>query len=787
MISANFKKYIHFTIFNTSLIAALTACGGGESSTSSELGSLASQASSAPVIKNSETNISDSTDVNPAPSIQPIVANITSSSTSGEAGLKIKFSVQDISGSANTITNYQWNFDDGHTSSKQVVYHIFPSAGNYTISVTITDQSGQTDDAAINVAITEPTPATPMPPISSPIISPTPAVPPVAAMSANPTHGEANLNVRFTASNTANTQSAITSYIWNFGDGATSRGASVSHTYTSAGTYIANITLTNADGLTSRAIQQIIVNESAPPIANMSASTTRGEATLRVNFAAEDASSSSSPINRYQWNLGDGSSATGPSVSHSYTRAGTFLVVVTITNENGQSANTSQQITVTEPVVLAPPVASINASPVRGEAALQVNFSGIDTSNSGSAITSYQWDFGDGDTTSGASVMHDYTNAGTYTATLTMRNNNGLTATSQQQIIVSEPTPAPPVTLPVAVMSATPTSGATSLLVNFRATDDAGANIVGYNWDFGDGNAASGQNVTHIYDTPNTYTATLTLTDTNGDTDSTTNQIYVFNSISNNQAIVPDGVIFYDDFDYAVSRNSADLPTERAKFIANGWSGAKAVNLTGSHAGYLYTVNRIPGYTGDFPGRSSTRVLAFEAKPDTFGSQTDFYLQYGFGGQTIPADVWFQFWMYINNYDDPTDQEDQMSRFGRKGKILYPTKAGYPSNNGLWMLGCCATNYGPLATDLGDAATGMYMHLADLQYLRFNDGNTSSYKVGQTDLSERFTPNHWMLVKTHIDTSTTSGKFEQWIKPMNGAWTKTADWEDGVSGLNTAV
>ncbi len=333
----------------------------------------------------------------------------------------------------------------------------------------------------------------------------------------------------------------------------------------------------------------------------------------------------------------------------------------------------------------------------------------------------------------------------------------------------------------IATLSASPTSGSASLQVDFSAANEGTASITAYHWDFGDGNTASGQNVSHIYNSPNTYTATLTLTAENGDTNNTTRQIYIFDAISNTQVIVPAGVIFYDDFDYSVSRNSANISTERTKFISNGWSGAKAVNLTGSHAGYLYTVNRIPGYTGGFPGRNSTHVLAFEAKPDSFGSQTDFYLQYGFNGQSVPADVWFQFWMYINDYDDPANQEDQMSRFGRKGKILYPTKSGYPSNNGLWMLGCCATNYGPLFDDIGDAATSMYMHLADLQNLSFNDGNTSSYKVGQNDLSERFTPNHWMLVKTHIDTSTTSGKFEQWIKPMNGAWTKIADWEDGVS------
>ncbi len=238
--------------------------------------------------------------------------------------------------------------------------------------------------------------------------------------------------------------------------------------------------------------------------------------------------------------------------------------------------------------------------------------------------------------------------------------------------------------------------------------------------------------------------------------------------------------VLFDDFEYVVRRDDQD---GRQKFMSEGgWSGAKAENLTGSHAGYLYTVDRIPGYAGKFPGKKSSRVLAIEGRPSTFNTQTDFYLQYGFNGQTIPADVWFQFWMYINNYDDPDNKEDQISHFGAKGKIIYPTKEGYPTHSGLWMLGCCRSSYEPFMKDLGDASSSIFIHLADYELIDYRSrSGKRTWKLGQTDLSEQLTENHWMLVKFHIDTSTTSGKFEQWIKPMNGNWTKTAEWIDGVT------
>jgi len=86
-------------------------------------------------------------------------------------------------------------------------------------------------------------------------------------------------------------------------------------------------------------------------------------------------------------------------------------------------------------------------------------------------------------------------------------------------------------------------------------------------------------------------------------------------------------LIFYDGFEYEVKRDERNA---KPAFITEGkWSVVKSQNQRGKGLGYLYTVERIPGYTGVFPGRNSKRVLAIEARSKTFKSQTDFYLQYG--------------------------------------------------------------------------------------------------------------------------------------------------------------
>jgi len=147
----------------------------------------------------------------------------------------------------------------------------------------------------------------------------------------------------------------------------------------------------------------------------------------------------------------------------------------------------------------------------------------------------------------------------------------------------------------------------------------------------------------------------------------------------------PPALIFYDGFEYEVKRDERD---EKPAFISqNRWSGVKSQNSRGKGLGYLYTVDRIPGYTGVFPGRNSKRVLAIEARSKTFHNQTDFYLQYGnhqSPPDQVPGNVWFHFWLYVNYYDDPLAQEDQLSGFGG-GKFIYPSVDGNYPTHPVWL------------------------------------------------------------------------------------------------------
>jgi hypothetical protein len=252
---------------------------------------------------------------------------------------------------------------------------------------------------------------------------------------------------------------------------------------------------------------------------------------------------------------------------------------------------------------------------------------------------------------------------------------------------------------------------------------------------------------------------------------------------------VPPGLIFFDGFEYEVQR---DQRNERPAFISQGkWSGVKSENSRGRGAlGYLYTVDRIPGYQGRFPGRNSNRVLAMEGRQGTFKNQTDFYLQYGGNrddGRTVPGDVWFQFWLYVNYYDDPQDKEDQLSGFGRGFKFIYPSANGAYPTHPLWLFTLGTSSH----VTLKDRDKSFYEEVAahDLLLSLITESGAEikkaqpwdRWKLGQTGLDGRIAANRWTLVKLHFDTSTPSGKYEAWLKPLGGKQVKVAEWIDGVT------
>jgi len=133
----------------------------------------------------------------------------------------------------------------------------------------------------------------------------------------------------------------------------------------------------------------------------------------------------------FNWDFGDGSTGTGNSTTHRFTRAGTFAVTLRVTNDVGLTATTTRQITVTG--TLPAGSADFVFSPTDPHVGDVVFFNG-----SLSTVTnaSYSWDFGDGTTGSSVAPTHSYSQARTFTVTLTVTNERGQTASTSKTVTV---------------------------------------------------------------------------------------------------------------------------------------------------------------------------------------------------------------------------------------------------------------------------------------------------------------------------------------------------------------
>lgn len=164
-----------------------------------------------------------------------------------------------------------------------------------------------------------------------------------------------------------------------------------------------------------------------------------------------------------------------------------------------------------------PPVASFSES-VSG---LTVSVNGSASSDPDGSISSYTWAFGDGGTATGATASHTYAASGTYSISLTVRDNSGASSSTSRNVTVSSggnQSPSASFTTSVSGLSAA---------VNGSASSDPDGSISSYNWDFDDGGTATGATAQHTYAAAGTYTITLIVTDNDGATASTTRTVTV--------------------------------------------------------------------------------------------------------------------------------------------------------------------------------------------------------------------------------------------------------------------
>ena len=236
--------------------------------------------------------------------------------------------------------------------------------------------------------------------------------------------------VTFSATaSTSEPDTAITSYDWAFGDGTTASGANVTHTYSGNGPYVAALTVRNSAG-SSRVVRKTVTPPAQAPqqgVITADYTTTNGAQPGLVNFSAT-ASTTAGSITAFDWTFGDGGTASGANVSHTYSGNGPYDVTLTVRDSTGSSKTVTHSVT--------PPPQSVvtvdfTTSYPGGQGA--VTFSASASSSYGS-IVAYEWAFGDGATGSGNSVTHTYASPGNYNVTLLARDSTGKTASVTKSI-----------------------------------------------------------------------------------------------------------------------------------------------------------------------------------------------------------------------------------------------------------------------------------------------------------------------------------------------------------------
>jgi len=270
-----------------------------------------------------------------------------------------------------------------------------------------------------------------------------PASTPTALFTFSPPTAAANAPVAFDATSSCAGQAGatggclpsnnvLTGFSWSFGDGQSGSGATTSHVFTSAGTYNVTLTVTNDRGLTASTTKVVTVGAGSGPTAVFVFSPTPVVANVETFFDA----SASRPapghtIVSYSWNWGDGdpiSTRSTPLEAHDFGAAGTYIVVLTVTDEAGQQGTTTQSVSVTSGAPTA-----VFTTLVTNAATHTIQADGSGSTASGSAtIVTYTFTWGDGTTTTGSNPVqsHTYAATNTYPVRLTVVDSLGRTSSS---------------------------------------------------------------------------------------------------------------------------------------------------------------------------------------------------------------------------------------------------------------------------------------------------------------------------------------------------------------------
>lgn len=384
---------------------------------------------------------------------------------------------------------WNWNFGDGTTSVEKNPTHTYLTPGNYTVSLTVTNQStgcSETKTQTIKV-IRE-----------------------IAAFTASDAVICRNATVTFSTSNI--NSGNIDLYTWKFGDGisVSDSANTITHQYTKASSYNVTLFIKDINGCIDSITKPLAVQVNGPT-AVFHSSIPGTCLNSSVNFFDSSYSDGTHPIQQWQWNWGDGKTdnLNGGPFNHTYSAPGIYAVSLIATDSKG-CADTIKKPSA---IVVSKPIAAFTTDSLSCTSK-PIN---ITNSSSGPGLI-YNWDFGDGTTSSQINPVHLYTAEGNYAINLSIKDQYGCTSSTSKTNYVTIANPAASFTLSDSVGTCPP------LVVNFINTSE---NYTKWSWDFGDGTTSSERNPSHFYSVAGVFNAVLTITGPGGCISQKTRQIKV--------------------------------------------------------------------------------------------------------------------------------------------------------------------------------------------------------------------------------------------------------------------
>lgn len=389
----------------------------------------------------------------------------------------------DLTSTSQDASTYYWDLGDPtsaqDTSIADSALYTYNNPGAYPITLIITDVNGCKDT----------------------LIDTLKTLGPFPYFYADTLTGCRPLLVTFT--DTSVSDSILTQWIWNFGDGSpndTTSSNLTTHTYTATGMFSVTMTVRDTNGC----IKTIVKNNYIQPTFPNPAFTVDTFA-CKLDILTYNASATTVVGGTYYWNYGDGNldTTTNPVITHAYASDGLYVVSLTVVDTNGCDS------TVTDTIRILKPTANFSwtiDTVYCGN--MEVTFTDLSTG----FPASWLWDFGNGGTSTLQNPTAFYSTGGVFSVTLITTNGGGCKDTLRLDSIITVP-------LATGSYTFTPASGCNPLTVCFNSNS---INTSNYIWDFGDGTVVNctGGDTCHTYTNPGTFNPLLFLEYSlpNGDT-----------------------------------------------------------------------------------------------------------------------------------------------------------------------------------------------------------------------------------------------------------------------------